>query len=267
MMRNPRQKLPKVAAIAHQHMRIKTNQLGFLTPRSIAVIVIMLAMLLIPLWWLNGKSERSANELAKEKATAQGPANANAQVAAPTSVNNPEAFGMTWGVLANDKLPTSAVWMSCHGSPKEGISQPHADSCNPYKGDASCRLALPILCIQKDGSTPESSFPASTETSAEPLKGERSRGAISLNDIVTDGWGAGNVASTEPVAGFVIGSLDAANARCEKELGPGWRMAEFHDGIGGRGGWGFVAKRGVRLDTRWRHWVHINDQPGNCWNN
>jgi hypothetical protein len=181
-----------------------------------------------------------------------------------TQVHNPDAYGMTWGILPSEKLPAAAVWMSCHGSPKDGISQPHADSCNPYKGDSSCRLALPVLCIKKDGSTPESVFGAPVE----PLKDERSRGAITLNDVTTDGWAAGSVASTEPVAGFVLGSIEGANARCEKELGAGWRMASFHDGSGGQqAGWGFVAQRSIKLESRWRHWVHIRDQPGNCWNN
>ncbi len=261
---------------------MKATQLGFLTPRSMFIVVVLLAMLCVPLLWLKGKPSRAAQELAQEKALAHNPsnsspANAGPAVALPANPNNPDAFGLTWGALANDKLPASAVWMSCHGQPKEGISQPHANSCNPYQGDASCRLALPILCIQKDGSTPESSFPSATRTSAEPLKGERERGAISFNDVVTDGWASGSVASTEPVAGFVIGSLAAASARCEKELGSGWRMADFHDAEAGTGtgtgtgkhqaGWGFVAKRGLRLDTRLRHWVHIRDQPGNCWNN
>ncbi len=240
---------------------MRATQRGFLSPRSIFITVILLTMLIIPLMWLSGKSDRVAKQEALEKSL-----NSSTVTAAvsPTEVNNPNAFGLSWGAMANDKLPSSAVWMSCHGQPRDNISQPHADSCNPYIGDSSCRLALPILCIQKDGSTTESSFPPSTNTSAELLKDARSRGAVSVNDVVTDGWAAGSVASTEPVAGFVIGSLALANARCEKELGPGWRMAEFHDG---QGGWGFVAKRSLKLDTRLRHWVYVNDQPGNCWNN
>jgi hypothetical protein len=233
---------------------MKSTQRGFLSPRSIFIVVVLLAMLIIPLWWLGDSATRASKQEATEKALATSTVSA---VVTPVEVNNPDAFGMTWGAMNNDKLPASAAWMSCHGQPKEGISQPHADSCNPYKGDASCRLALPILCIQKDGSSFESSFPGATQSTP----------TLTGNDVITDGWGAGSVASTEPVAGFVIGSLALANARCEKELGPGWRMAEFHDGVGGQGGWGFVAKRGNRLDTRLRHWVHINDQPGNCWNN
>jgi hypothetical protein len=243
---------------------MKSAQRGFLSPRSIFIVVVLLAMLIIPLWWLGGTSERAAKPNAAEKALATGTTTA---AVTTTEINNPDAFGMTWGAMPSDKLPAAAVWMGCHGQPREGITQPHADSCNPYLGDASCRLALPILCIQKDGSTFEAAFPPNPNATSESAKAEKDRAATTLNDIVTDGWAAGSVASTGPVAGFVIGSLALANARCEKELGPGWRMAEFHDGVDGQGGWGFVAKRGARLDTRLRHWVHINDQPGNCWNN
>jgi hypothetical protein len=231
---------------------MKLSQRGFLSPRSFVMLVVLLAMLVIPLWWLGDTSDHLAKKKRPEKAPTS---DALTAAVAPTEINNPDAFGMTWGSMESDKLPAAAAWMSCHGQPREGVSQPHADSCNPYKGDASCRLALPILCIQKDSSAFESSFPGVTSTAT----------------ITSDGWSAGSVASTAPVAGFVIGSLALANARCEQELGTGWRMAEFHDAeastAGQQAGWGFVAKRSTRLETRLRHWVHINDQPGNCWNN
>lgn len=197
------------------------------------IIVVMLAMLLIPLLWLGDKPVRAASEAKKEAVVAQAPVSAPppAPAAIPAGVHNPEAFGMTWGLLANDKLPSDAVAMSCHGEPRDSISQAHAESCNPYAGDSSCRLALPILCFQQPG--------------------------------IAEGGAAGVLASTAPVAGFVIGSISEANARCERELGTGWRMAEHHDG----GGWSLSAKRSAQLDTRLRHWVYINNQPGNCWNN
>jgi hypothetical protein len=236
----------------------KHTQSGeFLMARGLLVAGILAGMLVVPIWLKKGRDHA---EKAKEQAIAapQAAASAAQQTAAEPQGNNPSAFGLTWGIAANDKLPAAAVWMSCHGMPREGITQPHSDSCNPYAGDTSCRAVLPVLCIKKDGSTPESAL-------GEAIK--PSRQAISFNDISTDGWAAGSVSSTQPVAGFVIGSLAGANARCEKELGAGWRMAEFHDGVGGQGGWGFVAQRGISLDGRLRHWVHINDQPGNCWNN
>lgn len=241
------------------------HQAGFLTPRSVATLVVLIGALLLPLWWLKGGAKQREVAAAQEQAQ-QAPTPTFAP-STPAQVHNPEAFGMTWGVLPTPKLPESVVWMGCHGEPKEGISQPHAGSCNPYRGDASCRLALPVLCILKDGSTPETVLGASAQAmpSASPASG-----AVTDAGVRTDAWAGGAVASTAPVAGFVLGSLEAAHARCETELGRGWRMASFHDGAGGANGsagWGFVAQRSGRLDTRLRHWVYIQDQPGNCWNN
>ena len=224
------------------------KQRGYLSPRSIAILVILIVVLIVPLWWLRDGVKNRGAELEAEKAVSS--ITPTVATIAPTEAHSPDAFGMTWGLMAQDKLPASAAWMSCHGEPKEGISQPHEGSCNPYKGDASCRLALPVLCIKKDGSAADAAVLA-----------EMDKGAI------PDGWAAGSVASTAPVAGFVLGSLAGANARCEKELGAGWRIASFHDGSGGRPGWGFTAQRSSQLDTRLRQWVYINDQPGNCWNN
>jgi hypothetical protein len=231
-----------------------------MSPRGIASVVILLAVVIIALIWIGNKTEGHGAQQPKKTAAASKavtPASAPTAPAggsvAATEVHNPDAFGMTWGLVANEKLPSHLTWMSCHGQPREGLTQAHQGSCNPSEGDSSCRLALPILCIQQDGSGKDAGL-ESIAASASPTS------------AITDGWAQGFVGSTEPVAGFVIGSLALANVRCEKELGPGWRMAEFHDGLG-QAGWGFIAKRGTRLDTRLRHWVHINNQPGNCWNN
>lgn len=231
MTRKPRPRLPNNLLNSAKRMRIKTAQLGYLTPRSIAVLVILLAMLLIPLWWLGKKSDRTSTQASKEKITMPSAPNDAPTITTAATVHNPDAFGMTWAQVADDKLPADTVSMSCHGQPRDVITQAHEGSCNPYKGDSSCRLALPVLCFQHTGTT--------------------------------EGKPTGSLASTQPVAGFVLGSLTEANARCEKELGAGWRMAEHHDG----GGWSLTAKRSLQLDTRLRHWVHINNQPGNCWNN
>lgn len=63
-----------------------------------------------------------------------------------------------------------------------------------------------------------------------------------------------------PVPGFSLLSPQAGDALCLATHGPGWRMAEFHDGWG----WGLRAFGNVREDTRF--WVRINDQKANCWN-
>ena len=103
------------------------------------IVVVMLAMLLIPLLWLGDKPVRAASETKKEAVVAQAPASAPppAPAGIPAGVHNPEAFGMTWGLLANDKLPSDAVAMSCHGEPRDSISQAHAESCKPL-----CRRQL-----------------------------------------------------------------------------------------------------------------------------
>ena len=257
MLRRSKPKQPDNASGGFAQGARVIKQRGYLSPRSIAILVILIVVLIVPLGWLRDGAKSKAAERASEVSASQLTATAsvttptaNAIAPANTEVNDPNAFGLSWGLMANDKLPTTTAWMSCHGEPKEGITQAHEGSCNPYKGDASCRLALPVLCINVDNST------ADTITLAETEKGN-----------IPDGWAAGRVGSTAPVAGFVIGSLAGANARCEKELGTGWRMASYQDGAGGRVGWGFTAQRGAQLDPRYRHWVYVNDQPGNCWNN
>ena len=79
------------------------------------------------------------------------------------------------------------------------------------------------------------------------------------------GWTGGTLGATQPVMGAVLESAALASARCEKELGTGWRMAAFHDGPGGQGSWGLQGLRGAGLTGPTRYWVHIGDQKGNCW--
>lgn len=111
-------------------------------------------------------------------------------------------------------------------------------NCNAYAGDASCSSSLPVLCINKDGSS--------------------SNGYASS---FYDGWAAGNIALTAPVLGTTLTSLSAANTICAYAFGPGWRMTEFHDG---QGGWGWRAYGNINNTSRF--WVYINDQNANCWN-
>ena len=147
-------------------------------------------------------------------------------------------YGLTFASLAEASLPDGTIHMSCHGAPKE-VDQPHAGSCNPYVGDTHCSKALPVLCVRKDGSAAPSGY---------------SFGFY-------NGWIEGSLASTAPVAGTSLTSRDRADALCRAELGDGWVMAEFHDA---HGGWGVVGNDN-QIDASARHWVHINDQPGNCW--
>lgn len=107
-----------------------------------------------------------------------------------------------------------------------------------YNGDTSPNTALPILCLNQDGRPEPSGIPFD----------------------FYQGWAAGEVRLTPPVLGSTLTSLDAANAICAGAFGPGYRMAEFHDG---GGGWNWWAE-GV-LGTTDRFWVTINDQPANPW--
>jgi hypothetical protein len=165
---------------------------------------------------------------------------------------SPDRFGLSFGHGTLPGPSTSLMYSACAGTPLE-MGNPDKSQCNPYQGDTSCRTALPVLCALKDGGTAESAGLVN-----EP---KADGGATGFNFYA--GWIGGTLAATAPVAGFVIGSLAQANARCASELGTGWRMAEFHDA---GGGWGLVGKRGQGLvNTNTRHWVAINDQKSNCW--
>jgi hypothetical protein len=135
-----------------------------------------------------------------------------------------------------------------------GQTRVTCDDCNPYTGDTLCTQERPLLCIKPDGSA----------NCGEPAS-------------FYDGWTSGTVALTPfLVSGTQLTSLAAANAICATTFGTGYRMAEHHDG---GGGWGWRAKGNITpLSTPSsthprsgtpnlpnRFWVHIKNQPGNCW--
>lgn len=161
------------------------------------------------------------------------------QMTCPVGAN----CGLTW-VKAYHTNAKGQDSVTCHDS-----TVTPSQSCNPYTGDTDCKLSRPILCIRKDGST--------------------SNGFVGS---FYNGWAAGNLGMTHPIAGTSLTSLAVANAYCVDELGPGWQMAEHHDG---GGGWGFTAygnlkdKYSAASPTHTlndRFWVYINDVPqGNCW--
>ncbi|HXU31227.1 MAG TPA: flagellar hook-length control protein [Thermoanaerobaculia bacterium] len=111
-------------------------------------------------------------------------------------------------------------------------------SCDPYVGDTLCNQSLPILCIRQDAS---------------PNPG--------VATSFYNGWAAGHIHLTPPQVGTSLGSLANADAICTSYFGPGYRMAEFHDGSGG---WAWQAYGNV--NAAFRFWLYINDQPANCWN-
>ena len=167
--------------------------------------------------------ERASAQRVSQKAEALQAA-ALALAPAVSTVAEPRGigFGLTFARLDAGPGGAETIALGCHAEPKP-LDRPHADSCNPYQGDTSCRTVLPLLCFRPGGS--------------------------------------GELMATEPVMGAILQSQAVASARCEAEFGAGWRMAEFHDG----GGWQLQGRRGAGFGAQTRYWVHISDQPGNCW--
>ena len=219
---------------------------AFLMARPLLMVGVLMALLVIPLWLKKEQGDQSkAAKKAKDtsptapvRAAATTPAAAAAGSATPGT--RPIGFGLTFAMAAADgKMPSDVAGFGCHGEPAP-LDQPHQGSCNPPKGDTSCRVVLPVLCL-KPGDLAQPSG-ANSETY---------------------GWSGATFSATQPVMGAILESEAIANARCEKELGTGWRMAEFHEG---KGGLGLMGLRGTALGQATRYWVHVNDQPGNCWN-
>ena len=208
---------------------------------TLVIVVILLAVLVMPIWLKKSNDDKSAKARAAEEAIALGTApSASAATAETSGAPRSIGFGLTFALAPpGNNQATAVVSFSCHGEPRQ-LDQPHKGSCNPYAGDTSCRIVLPVLCIKPTG---------------EPVP-------AGVVDGFYQGWTGGILGATQPVMGAILDSAQVATARCESELGKGWRLAEFHDG---NGGWGLQGLRGqgVRADTR--YWVHVNDQRGNCW--
>lgn len=161
--------------------------------------------------------------------------------------------GLTYGVYTHDAVL---------GIDRVGIF----GTGNPYVGDTVCKKKLPVLCIKVDGSA----RPGYTPTGNGPFY---------------EGWVEGHLQATLPTKGTTLTSLAAADQICVNSFGPGWRMAEFHDGkfVAGMNATNFCNSQGCgtpwtggqpgghsmwgygQLDPTKRHWTHINNQPGNCW--
>jgi len=151
--------------------------------------------------------------------------------AGPVSVAPSEPHGMSWN-LRHVEGKTGIVAVGCGGGDFE--------DCNPYHGDTVCTEALPVLCFNEM----DAPRPFSIGDSNQYMR-----------------WSGGLVHTTAPYTGTELTTLAEANAVCVHELGPDWRVAEFHDGWG----WNFLAYGNVG-DPSLRFWVDINDQPnGTCW--
>lgn len=210
--------------------------------RTLLMASMLLALMFLTSSWVRREhDQRTARANRLEQQQMVSPPVPDVASAAATVVSRPISFGLTFALAPVDgKLPLDVVGLSCHGEPRQ-LDRPHQDSCNPYQGDTSCRTVLPVLCIKTTGAPKP----------------------VGVQNSFYQGWVGGTLAATQAVMGAVLGSPAVATARCVAELGDGWRMAEFHDG---QGGWGLEGHKGSGFETRTRYWVHINDQPGNCWN-
>jgi hypothetical protein len=146
----------------------------------------------------------------------------------------PARMAMTWGVFSNDAA-LGTTYQSCWGRPPAATAH---GGCDPYRGDTSTTLALPVSCVLRNGVAP-------------PV------------GIITPGyynqWLGGSTQHSSPLEGTRMASRGTGDAHCTREFGLGWRMAEFHMGRG----WGFHAFGATPNSSRF--WVAINDQNANPW--
>jgi hypothetical protein len=141
--------------------------------------------------------------------------------------------GMTWAKRSHDDVL--------------GVDYVNCSNCNAYSGETSCSSKLPILCLKKENlPDPGVSVP------------DKSPGVMSPRYYY--GWTGGHIELTSPVSGNALKGISDANDICEFQFGPGYKMAEHHDG---NGGWGWYAYGNI--DDSSRFWVSINDQSSNCW--
>jgi hypothetical protein len=149
--------------------------------------------------------------------------------------------GMTWQ-FGSVNATSGTITVGCGSAPP--------NRCDPYVGDRPCTTALPLLCFRPF--TPPLPVPQS------------------VNDTdFYNRWSGGIVGTTAPVLGSSFGSgpgsLANANAACATAFGQGWRVAEFHDGANGAGGWNFQAYGNVGNSAS-RFWVDIKTSPNaTCW--
>jgi hypothetical protein len=153
---------------------------------------------------------------------------------------------MTWSLLSSVSPSASNAYALAGSDPVT----------NGYQGDTSINHLLPVLCINKNNP-------------ADPGVDVLGSPAQTPGGAWTHTWSAGTVALTAPVLGTTLTSLTVANDLCAAQLGPGYRMAEFHDGDPGLWSgwdfWGAVLDANLGPFQKTRFWVSINDQNANPW--
>lgn len=220
-------------------------------------LVLILALCLVLAAVALGLVKRKANQMAAAKqspaslvgqgprAAAQGAGVGKAAEADPNAPR-PIGYGLTYALIP-ERNPDMAS-LGCSGEPAQ-LDRPHNGACNPHQGDTSCRTVLPVLCFRPGNAPAPQQVHGPAGSSSAPQ---------------ASAWTGGSLGAAPALMGAILESEAYANAYCEKELGAGWRMAEYHDG-GGRGGM-VQGQRSLGLSQNTRHWVLSRNQPANCWN-
>ena len=216
-------------------------------PRAIVLVLTLVGILVIPLMLKKCTAPKAPPVAVAPSGAPLTPA-ANAPEPAG---NKPIGYGLTFGLAPlEDKDPKDVANMVCDAG-ESTLDRAYKGACNPNVGDTSCRIVLPVLCIKK-GDLPRP-------------------GGLSGS-----GWSRSELAATQAVMGATLDSEMKANVMCERELGPGWRMATFADGGNhmddqhydheARGDvWALQGKLGPGIGGYGRYWVHSQGQTANCW--
>lgn len=113
-------------------------------------------------------------------------------------------------------------------------------ACDPYAGDTPCDTPLPVACIR----------PAERPVPVGFVKGYDKT------------WAGGDLAVAPAAPASRFHRVREVDAYCAANLGPGWRVVEAHDGLGGN----TVSGLGDRASFEPRVWLDIADQPyATCW--
>lgn len=145
-----------------------------------------------------------------------------------------EMRGVTTREFHNKSIGEDLSWLRCNGD----FSQP---GCDPYSGDMSCAVALPLGCFKPGSRSPDIA-------------------RLKQLELPLDSFNGGEVRMTAPVAGKNFPTVASANAYCSAKFGAGWRVLSYHEGGGG----GLISYS--RIPPKSRMWIDIVDQPrANCW--
>lgn len=162
-------------------------------------------------------------------------------------VSVPASLAVSSAPAQADGLRTGMTW-SVVGQADGYVHLGSDGVTNPYNGDTAIDQYYSMLCLRVDGQAPPPGM------------------AFDFYN----GWSGGSVRATAPVRGDTLSTHAEADVICANTFGPGYQLAEFHDGRYGpdfsqAAGWSFWAS-GSGLLPGARFWVAIADQPANAWN-